>query len=269
MSNGQETTPTTQAPKSVADAIAEAMNRAGGFNSVPVGAVSKSSRSAIGVTGTKTYDPMTGRPTGYYGYQTKQMLPQTSGFEPGGQVVTENPKYFSGDEDMLNKFSPEDIATIQQSLSFNGLLGRKYTPGIVDNSTRSAFRELLGIANRQTTDWQTTLGTISQVKSQGSSIGTYSVSNPDDLKAVFRKAAQDMLGRNLGDGDINSLVETFQAREKQQAVQSASGGKIIQAPSPQTFAQQQIAKDFGEEVDVRKMDNIFSAIDQALSGGKK
>ena len=274
-SKPQETpTPTTTVPsqKSVAEQIQELLNQAkgGGFTSLPAGSVSPSSRSAIGVQGTQTLDPLTGKPTGYFGFQTKETLPQLGGFEPAGQTVANQPKYFSGDEDAINSYSKETIAQLQYNLSKNGLMGRKYTPGIVDNQTRSGFKELLGISNRQGTDWVNALGSVSQAGvSTGTKLPAYQLTNPEDLKAVFRKAAQDSLGRNLQDGDINRLVETYQAQEAQYQKQvSTVGGVVTQAPSAQAFAQSAINKDFGTEVNTRKLSDIFGAIDANLRKGK-
>lgn len=271
----QETpTPTTTVPaqKSVADQLKEILTNAqnGGFSSLPAGSVSPSSRSAIGVQGTQTLDPLTGKPTGYFGFQTKETLPQLGGFEPAGQTVANQPKYFSGDEDAINSYSKETIAQLQYNLSKNGLMGRKYTPGVVDNQTRSGFKELLGISNRQGTDWINALGSVSQAgASTGTKLPAYQLTNPEDLKAVFRKAAQDSLGRNLQDGDINRLVETYQAQEAQYQKQvSTVGGVVTQAPSAQAFAQSAINKDFGTEVNTRKLSDIFGAIDANLSKGK-
>jgi hypothetical protein len=273
--NPQQTpTPTTTVPaqKSIADQIKEILAQAqnGGFSSLPAGSVSPSSRSAIGVQGTQTLDPLTGKPTGYFGFQTKETLPQLGGFEPAGQTVANQPKYFSGDEDAINSYSKETIAQLQYNLSKNGLMGRKYTPGIVDNQTRSGFKELLGISNRQGTDWVNALGSVSQAGvSTGTKLPAYQLTNPEDLKAVFRKAAQDSLGRNLQDGDINRLVETYQAQEAQYQKQvSTVGGVVTQAPSAQAFAQSAINKDFGTEVNTRKLSDIFGAIDANLSKGK-
>lgn len=269
----QETpTPTTTVPaqKSVADQLKEILANAqnGGFSSLPAGAVSPSSRSAIGVRGTQTLDPLTGKPTGYFGFKSQETLPGVSG--SADEIVSSRPRYFSGDEDAINSYSKETIAQLQYNLSRNGLMGRKYTPGIVDNQTRSGFKELLGISNRQGTDWVKALGSVSQAGvSTGTKLPAYQLTNPEDLKAVFRKAAQDSLGRNLQDGDINRLVETYQAQEaKYQKQVSTVGGVVTQAPSAQAFAQSAINKDFGTEVNTRKLSDIFGAIDANLSKGK-
>ena len=266
------TTTTVPAQKSVADQLKEILSKAqnGGISTIPAGAVSPSSRSAIGVQGTQTLDPLTGKPTGYFGFQTQQILPQLGGFEPAGQTVANQPKYFSGDEDAINSYSKETIAQLQYNLSRNGLMGRKYTPGIVDNQTRSGFKELLGVANRQGTDWSAALSSVAQAGvSTGTKLPAYQLTNPEDLKAVFRKAAQDSLGRNLQDGDINRLIQAYQAQEAQYQKQVATvGGVVTQAPSAQAFAQSAINKDFGTEVNTRKLSDIFGAIDANLRKGK-
>ena len=270
--------PKPQAPTDTSDdafdkAIAEIQKKvasAGGAGSIPAGAVSPASRSAIGVEGTQTLDPLTGKSTGYFGFQSQERLPQLGGFEPAGQVAPVRPRYFSGDEDGITKFSTEQIATIQYNLSKNGLMSRKYTPGVVDDKTRSGFRELLGIANREGVDWGAALGVVNKAM-EGAGTGTvqaYQMSNPDDLKAVFKKAAQEMLGRNLQDGDLNSLVQAFQQQEVAYQKKAALGGEVTTTPTPATFAARNIEKDFGKEVNLQKMENIFKSIDQALTGGQ-
>lgn len=271
----KDTTTTTTAPsedlfeKAIRDARAAAV-ASGGVSTIPTGAVSPSTRSAIGVEGTKTIDPLTGKETGYFGYSSPQQLRQLGGFEPAGQVIENKPRYFSGDEDIINKYSTEQIATIQYQLSKSGLMSRKYTPGVVDDKTRSGFRELLGIANREGVDWGAAMGIVGKAaEGAGQPLQAYQMSNPDDLKAVFRKAAQEMLGRNLQDGDLNRLIQTFQQQEVAYQKQAAIGGPVVSTPQAATFAARNIEKDFGKEVNTQKLDNIFGAIDQALTGGQQ
>ena len=94
------------------------------------------------------------------------------------------------------------------------------------------------------------------------------MSNPDDLKAVFKKAAQEMLGRNLQDGDLNSLVQAFQQQEVAYQKKAALGGEVTTTPTPATFAARNIEKDFGKEVNLQKMENIYKSNEQALTGGQ-
>lgn len=243
---------------------------ASGGSYVP-GQTTPTSRSAIGVEGKQTIDPLTGRVTGYTGY----LAPARSSLSPygSGGKATPQPLYFSGDEDTINKYSREDIALVQAQMRANGFMSGTYTPGVVDNKTRSAFRNVLGVANRMGSDWQSALASVGQARDEAGikagGLRTYQVSNPDDLKAVFRKTAQEMLGRNLQDGDLNALVSSFQqeqARYQQQA--QTVGGVVTQAPTAETFASTRISQDFGQEVDTRKMDRLFSVFDRVVSEGK-
>lgn len=263
---GQENNQETDWAKVIADAVAANT----GGSSIPVGGVSPASRTAIGVKGTATYNVSTGEKTGYTGYTIPGSA--QSPYGRSGMRVSE-PQYFSGDEDMIGKMGRDSIANLQYQMVQNGIMSSGYTPGVVDDKTRSSFRELLGMANTMGTDYVTALGSVSQARQQAgvgnTGLRTYQISNPDDLRVVFRKAAQDLLGRNLDDGDLNKLISTFQAQEEQYSRKAQGGGGVVTAaPNAQTFAQTQIQKDFGEEVDTQKMDTLFSNIDQMLSKGK-
>lgn len=248
--------------------IEEALRNAGSANgTVPSGSVSPSSRQAIGVEGTQILDPLTGKQTGYYGF--KGWVDAPYGRQEYPKATEVQPRYFSGDEDMINAMSSEQIADVQYNLYLAGQLGKNYTPGVVDSQTRSAFRDVLGVANRQSTDWVSAIKTLREGQaSKGGDLPTYRLSNPEDLKAVFRRSAQEMLGRTLSDSDMEDLVNTFQQRELRFQKQAQAGGVVTQGPEAQTFAQKQLTSKFGEEVNVRNMQDIFSGIDEALSRGR-
>jgi hypothetical protein len=237
-----------------------------GFGTVPSGSVSPSSRQAIGVEGTQTLDPLTGKQTGYYGFKGWENVPYGRQEYPKATQV--QPRYFSGDEDMINAMSPEQLADVQYNLYLSGQLGKNYTPGVVDSQTRSAFRDVLGVANRESTDWVTAIKTLKAAQVPGGDLPTFRLSNPDDLKTVFRRAAQEMLGRTLSDEDMKDLVDTFQQRELRFQKQAAAGGTVTEGPQVETFAEKQLTSKFGSEVNVRNMQDIFSQIDQELSRGR-
>jgi hypothetical protein len=92
----------------------------------------------------------------------------------------------------------------------------------------------------------------------------YRVSNPDDLKAVFKRVAQETIGRGFTDAEANQAVMAYQQREVA-AQQALYGGAsmVTEAPSADVFAQgfaQQIAP---TEANAYKflgvMNKIFSA----------
>ena len=233
-----------------------------------------------GATTSDVFTPSAG--TGYAG-----------GIDPNYQGLDKNPTYkaadptnpytySTGDWQSILSFSPDKIISIQQQLmkAFPGFI-----PGVLgdktDPKTIKAYKQALSrinLLNQDTSsplrgkkiDEQITLLTKNPAASatSSSSLPTYQLNNPAELKAVFKKAAQDSLGRNLGEGDLNSLVESYQAQQLAYQRKVASGGTVTTPLSAETFATQSIEKDFGTEVNTQKMDNIFGAIDQALSGGQ-
>ena len=189
--------------------------------------------------------------------------------------------YTSEDWQTLLQYSPSKIISIQKQLmkAFPG-----FTPGLLgdktDPKTIKYFKLALGRINSLSVEENSPLRGVkldsqlnsltkmpaTSTTSGSTSLPSYQLSNPADLKAVFRKAAQDSLGHNLGDGDLNRLVESYQAQQLQYQKSVSTGGTTVQAPNAETFATTSIEKDFGTEVNTQKMDGIFNAIDQALSG---
>jgi hypothetical protein len=64
------------------------------------------------------------------------------------------------------------------------------------------------------------------------------------------------------------MVEAYQSNELSYQKTYSAGGASTAAPDPTTFAQSQMQKDFGGEVNVNKLDSIFANIDKVLSGGQ-
>lgn len=234
--------------------------------------------SAIGVEGTRVTDVKTGQVT-YEGYKatpegerTMQNLrpPGLAGdaFVPSQPAV--EPKYFQEDLDRLSSLSRPTIAAWQSQLNAAGLLGDTFTIGVVDNATRSAYGAVLATANREGIEDTEALKLIQQnrIKIGGGGVSRYRLTNPSDLKAVIRSVAQNAIGRTLDDADVNRLVALFQAEELSAQKKYQAGGAVTEAPSAQAFVEGRIAQDFGEEVNTRKLDNVFAAVDKALGGGQ-
>lgn len=66
----------------------------------------------------------------------------------------------------------------------------------------------------------------------------YRVSNPEDLKAVFKRVAQETIGRNFSDDEASRAVQTYQQQEiaAQQALYA--GGTATEQMGADVFAQQ-------------------------------
>jgi len=212
--------------------------------------------------------------------------PNYKGLEKQTGYATSNTStpyaYTSEDWQTILQYSPAKVISIQKQLmkAFPG-----FTPGLLgdktDPKTIKYFKLALGRINSLSVEESSplrgekldsqlnSLTKIPAAASGGSAnLPSYQLSNPADLKAVFKKAAQDSIGQNLGEGDLNRLVESYQAQQLQYQKSVSTGGTTVQAPNAETFARNSIEKDFGDQVNIQKMDNIFSSIDQALSGGR-
>ena len=251
----------------------------GGFVPIgPPGADGNLYESAIGVEGTKvTPVDSAGKVIGgttYKGYMAPG--PVARAFETYGRSVVPpfvpampkvEPRYFTSDLDALGSSSRGKIASWQSRLNAAGLLSNTFVLGSVDNETRSAYSQVLAIANREGVTDEEALAMVMQRRTTGGgSVQRYRLTNPTDIKVAIRAIAQDALGRGLDDGDVNRLVKLFQQEELSAQKKYQAGGVVTDAPSAQQFVQSKIQQDFGEEVSTRKLDQLFQGVDQALGG---
>lgn len=211
--------------------------------------------------------------------------PTYQGLEKNNSYSTASPTapytYTNEDWQTILKYSVGEVNTLQKQLmkAFPG-----FAPGVLgdktDKKTIAQLKVALGRINllssedasplrgeKLNSQLQLLTG-MPTAQTSSSRLPSFQLSNPADLKAVFKKAAQDSLGRNLEEGDLNRLVESYQAQQLQYQKSVSTGGTTVQAPNAETFATTSIEKDFGDEVNIQKMDNIFSSIDKALSGGR-
>lgn len=261
------TTPGTQQPEPATGAL-------GGSGFTPMGVISggKKYEGAIGVEGQRVTDIEAGTRT-YEGYMAPS--PQTRMASGLGIPFVPNlpkiePKYFAEDVDKLGTMSRGYIAQWQMKMNQAGLLGNEFTMGVADNSTLSAYREVLGIANREGITDAEALSLVAQrkVKLGGGAVTRYRLTNEADIKAVVDNVAQSLLGRSLDDGQAERIARAFQQEEMSAQKAYAAGGMVQEAPSAQQFVTSAIEKDFGEQVDTRKLNNIFGAVDTMLKAGK-
>jgi hypothetical protein len=98
-------------------------------------------------------------------------------------------------------------------------------------------------------------------------IGTVAPSGPrirttaaQDLRQVFKQATQSVLGRDVGDAEVDKFVRAYQGME----VREQTGGAA--APSPQVAAVEQVEESFQEEAGAMGMLQLSNAFSQALKG---
>jgi hypothetical protein len=95
---------------------------------------------------------------------------------------------------------------------------------------------------------------------------TYRLDNPDDLKAVFTKAAQSTIGRTVPDADLNRMVETYQKQMLEYQKRSALGGTVTAPQSAETFAASQIEKQMPVESEANDYLSYMGALSEWLQG---
>lgn len=176
---------------------------------------------------------------------------------------------------ILNSMRPDTRDKILRTLFERDQYGGSKMGNGIDSADVSAFRDLLYYANVQNKTYDQALELYKNQFPVKSSILAGSgkrapkqVSNPDDLKAVFKKASMDLLGRTVDDNVANQFVQSFQNQQVQQQTQLAarSGGVVTQAPDAGVSAEKMIERKFGEEVRVQNAVNFGSIMDQMIKG---
>lgn len=164
--------------------------------------------------------------------------------------------YFPGDELQPAGWSPERVGDLQKQMSKAGILNPKNIDefGVFDTSTQTAYKGLLTQSNRAGTDWISTLRRLSSMTAaerlkakEAASAGgggrapTIRVSNPDDLRSIFRQTARAVTGGVFVEDDqIENMIRAYQGEEASFQQAALGGGTIEGAPSPQAFAEAQL-----------------------------
>jgi hypothetical protein len=190
------------------------------------------------------------------------------------------PYAFSNDDwQILNTLSKDKVISLQSQLqvAFPGFkpktLGDRF-----DSNTIKYFKLALGRINALNVDPNsplrgknvdealTYLTTVPQLDSAGTSLPTYRLTNPEDLKTVFTKAAQSVVGRTLPEQDLMKLVNTYQGLEKTYQQQASVGGTVTQAPDAGVFAQEQVRKAAPVEAEANDYVSYISSLSDLMQG---
>jgi hypothetical protein len=223
-------------------------------------------QEALGVYGGRQVVKATGQPvagtyTGFKSASKKETTP-TGATSALPSMRNAQPRYFEGDEDLINNFSREDIATLQQQMKTAGILG-KYKLGIVDNATLASFKIVLGQSNRTGGPWQDGLKQLSVGGSGGTGL-TLRVSSPDDLIKIIDQTASYVLGRKIDLATSQRIAKAYQQLQIEEQRGNKMGGVQTQAPQADVFAKKQIEEKSGAEADAYK----FAQYAQIVLGGQ-
>jgi hypothetical protein len=136
--------------------------------------------------------------------------------------------------------SDEDKLYVFDVLQRKGFYGSRQ-PGVFDNDI-SAIESWLDFSNTIGYTWDKSLSEMQRIlpdaKRGGGQARRYRVSSPEDLKVVAKRVAQETLGRAFTNEEADKFVSAYQQREMRAQQQYFSGETMVEAPSPEVFAQQ-------------------------------
>lgn len=183
--------------------------------------------------------------------------------------------YLEGDEWTPINRPHREIEALQIMLLQAGLLDPddEISPGKYDDTTRSAYRKLLIRANAMGVDDGTALDDLrtnplnvnaGKKRGAGAALPKQILTNPTDIKRVFRAAVEDTLGTSrVPDDKLNRFVSAYQEMERQAqvAAQAKTGGVVVDAPDLSSFAMEQARELDPIKADARKFLTVFNAAD--------
>ena len=179
---------------------------------------------------------------------------------------------------ILTTMDPKKREEILRELYLRGGYGGSKRGNGLSDADINAFQSYLRYANIRGVDFEKALylykddNPINPYLQAGGGGGgrkaPKQVTNPADLKAVFKKASQDLLGRAIDDNVAEQFVQSFQNQQIQQQTQLAtqSGGVVAQAPDAGVAAEKMIERKFGEEVRVQNAVNFGGIMDKMIKG---
>ena len=211
--------------------------------------------------------------------------------QQGTQSQAVPPRYFDGDEYAPAGLSPDEIAKLQKYMMAVGLMKKGDAQlGVWDGASVKAYAMLLSEANASGTDMAQALKNRAKQRAQyGAQDAQVNQRAPlqiqltprADLDSVFRGAVMDKLGQGWTTEQINHAIDAYQLTEAAaqqrnyatQPVQNADGsysggGQFEQAPSAQSFIEQEIRKNHPDELmqyNLIKHGGPVDAFQQALS----
>lgn len=153
-------------------------------------------------------------------------------YEQVDMPVEKLERYISSQVSLLGMMGPGQLASLQDELAAVGLLSGNYVRGGPDASTKSAFEELLGIANQMRTSWRQALNrllnqmTPEMARSRGFRIDEngnlvpaeeqfvppalqLQLPNKKDVDALMRRTSVDLLGQGWDQRTIDAASNAF------------------------------------------------------------
>lgn len=200
------------------------------------------------------------------------------------------PRYQTASDDdrrLLMNLGPEAVRSVQMALAEVGLIkpNSAYRVGVVDNTTRNAFADLLGYANQEGLDWKTALVKYAGdggMQGDGDVVGgiggggepaeagvVTDVANPITLEQQVQQAALSRLGRKLRGGEVQRFITVYQSLERgsnsdvvvaQQQAQGGVSSEVTAGPSMDASALDYVDDTFATEAASQDTYGYFEAL---------
>lgn len=187
--------------------------------------------------------------------------------DPNTGVANIPPKYFDGDQFTLATYGAEKQAVIINQLRKANYLTEKYVSGDPLTKPIAAMGALMYEANITGQSWEQLLAYRQSNPVVGASGGltTYRVTNPMDLRAVFREASSSVLGRrDVPREQIDRMISAYQQSEKSYQQQASGGGVAVQAPSAAAFGKEQVESQNPDEAMAYRFAQYAQAFERLL-----
>lgn len=185
--------------------------------------------------------------------------------------------YFVGDEWAPQGWGPAQIADLQEAMVAAGLLSGDYNAGVWMDESANAFKKLLAHANRSGVGYEEALMQLASSNTKnlrGSGGGGRApfqarLSNPDDLKEVFKQSAYNLLGGQgfVDEGQLDTMVKAYQEHEVKAQRAAYGGGTVVDPPSAQTFAKEQIEEIDPAGAEATRFAGYTSVLERLIGGG--
>lgn len=145
-------------------------------------------------------------------------------------------QYREGDEYRIaGNLPPEQRAQIQQAMLDRGLFGSakpRTALGGWDAESAAAFKQLLAYANSTGQDYNTALENMPKLTDEqlNGKSAVISLSHPDDLAAVFKNAAANLIGSsNVPQSMVDDYVRAYQDMERRDQEAAAAAQKAAKS----------------------------------------
>jgi hypothetical protein len=179
----------------------------------------------------------------------------------------------------VSRMNVSEIASLKMNLFERGYIKSEEEMGRLDTREinmpfLNGFANMIRNAQENGYTWQGWQDQINEKKmyfggaAQQRQAPLIRVTSPTDIKAVANRVAQQTIGYQLGEGELEQFVASYQQMERQAQMRAAGGGTVVSPPDIGTAAQEMITGGARKaEADAFAVGNTVDILRQLISGG--